>query len=95
MTRDALKLSQLNSKKKIHEYIESCKTIFDRGADRLSSVDILDTIADLIERNPLNTDALNFRGLVFSHMGQLERFGHFVVRCLSSVGLSQISQFSQ
>ena len=92
MTRDALKLSQLNSKKKIHEYIESCKTIFDRGADRLSSVDILDTIADLIERNPLNTDALNFRGLVFSHMGQLERFDHSAAIYILSPGPCQISQ---
>jgi len=73
MPRDALRLSQQNSKKKIHEYLESLRSRLDKHPDQLEMRSIRDAITDMIERNPLNTELVRFRGSLFQRLGDIER----------------------
>ena len=73
MPRDALRLSQQNSKKKIHEYLESVKQSLVKPFDSGELSVTIAQISEMAGRHPLNTEILRFRGSLFAEISENER----------------------
>ena len=68
-----MRLSQQNSKKKIHDYLESIRGTMEGHIEPSESSSIREVLADMISRNPLNSELLRYRGSFFAWLGELER----------------------